>query len=109
MAGICKIIESNTHSINTMMKRVLFLLLAALFALKLQAQTDLNCGISYEYAVPVTFSSGKTTFTDIRDTRVAPPYYAPYRYVPRDDTVYRYRSEERRVGKECRSRWSPYH
>ena len=23
-----------------------------------------------------------------------------------DDT---YRSEERRVGKECRSRWSPYH
>jgi len=21
----------------------------------------------------------------------------------------RYRSEERRVGKECRSRWSPYH
>src|SRR5256886_15349471 len=24
-------------------------------------------------------------------------------------TVDRYRSEERRVGKECRSRWSPYH
>ena len=23
--------------------------------------------------------------------------------------VLRYRSEERRVGKECRSRWSPYH
>ena len=22
---------------------------------------------------------------------------------------WRYRSEERRVGKECRSRWSPYH
>ena len=22
---------------------------------------------------------------------------------------YNYRSEERRVGKECRSRWSPYH
>ena len=22
---------------------------------------------------------------------------------------YPYRSEERRVGKECRSRWSPYH
>ena len=26
-----------------------------------------------------------------------------------DDIVSRYRSEERRVGKECRSRWSPYH
>ena len=24
-------------------------------------------------------------------------------------TVIRERSEERRVGKECRSRWSPYH
>ena len=23
--------------------------------------------------------------------------------------VFEYRSEERRVGKECRSRWSPYH
>ena len=23
--------------------------------------------------------------------------------------AYHYRSEERRVGKECRSRWSPYH
>ena len=23
--------------------------------------------------------------------------------------VDKYRSEERRVGKECRSRWSPYH
>ena len=23
--------------------------------------------------------------------------------------VFDYRSEERRVGKECRSRWSPYH
>src|SRR2546429_8586953 len=25
------------------------------------------------------------------------------------DVLYRSRSEERRVGKECRSRWSPYH
>ena len=25
------------------------------------------------------------------------------------DVWSRYRSEERRVGKECRSRWSPYH
>ena len=24
-------------------------------------------------------------------------------------SLYCYRSEERRVGKECRSRWSPYH
>ena len=25
------------------------------------------------------------------------------------DNIFGYRSEERRVGKECRSRWSPYH
>ena len=29
-------------------------------------------------------------------------------YTP-DDLLCLYRSEERRVGKECRSRWSPYH
>ena len=26
-----------------------------------------------------------------------------------DDGLLSFRSEERRVGKECRSRWSPYH
>ena len=25
------------------------------------------------------------------------------------ETISEFRSEERRVGKECRSRWSPYH
>ena len=34
-------------------------------------------------------------------------------YIVEDDVnireIERYRSEERRVGKECRSRWSPYH
>ena len=29
--------------------------------------------------------------------------------VGQDDIVFHLRSEERRVGKECRSRWSPYH
>ena len=29
--------------------------------------------------------------------------------VSRDILANFYRSEERRVGKECRSRWSPYH
>ena len=30
-------------------------------------------------------------------------------YVKNTSTNYFIRSEERRVGKECRSRWSPYH
>src|SRR2546426_4026195 len=29
--------------------------------------------------------------------------------LPRDTIHIKFRSEERRVGKECRSRWSPYH
>src|SRR2546427_13271681 len=28
---------------------------------------------------------------------------------PKGSVAYEWRSEERRVGKECRSRWSPYH
>ena len=35
---------------------------------------------------------------DYEDVSAAPAIFAN-----------RYRSEERRVGKECRSRWSPYH
>src|SRR2546426_11552320 len=36
---------------------------------------------------------------------------SPYRWIvdPLDGTTNFTRSEERRVGKECRSRWSPYH
>ena len=41
------------------------------------------------------------------------PWYAPHRDLPRPPygrtLLYSTRSEERRVGKECRSRWSPYH
>ena len=36
------------------------------------------------------------------------PIIGPDRDIPAPD-VYTDRSEERRVGKECRSRWSPYH
>ena len=33
----------------------------------------------------------------------------PFASAPIIRYICRYRSEERRVGKECRSRWSPYH
>ena len=44
-------------------------------------------------------------------------YYFPYKYIDRSRIEHKIevdhhdmgRSEERRVGKECRSRWSPYH
>ena len=37
------------------------------------------------------------------------PYDAPYFYGQAHYLFSAERSEERRVGKECRSRWSPYH
>src|ERR1051326_3356288 len=55
-------------------------------------------------ATPVTTQStpsGRSTLTSRRLCRVA------LRISSRPDG--RRRSEERRVGKECRSRWSPYH
>ena len=42
--------------------------------------------------------------------RIYPPgpeIFAAFEHTPFD--AVRVRSEERRVGKECRSRWSPYH
>ena len=36
-------------------------------------------------------------------------YFAKLQNVPTSPRKMRLRSEERRVGKECRSRWSPYH
>ena len=42
--------------------------------------------------------------------RQADVAYAMVRHGKRaDEIISQYRSEERRVGKECRSRWSPYH
>ena len=38
-------------------------------------------------------------------TEIMLPPHAPPEYADRNTL----RSEERRVGKECRSRWSPYH
>ena len=44
-----------------------------------------------------TLPSGQNAFVNINDLKSY------------DDYTFHHRSEERRVGKECRSRWSPYH
>src|SRR2546428_9812910 len=53
--------------------------------------------------------SGETVAA--RDRRAArlPPQPPRDHEVQHDEVVVVERSEERRVGKECRSRWSPYH
>ena len=50
----------------------------------------------------------RETLEEQRTLRGAPLY--PYLFYARNAAYFRAaRSEERRVGKECRSRWSPYH
>src|SRR3712207_8225362 len=41
--------------------------------------------------------------------RVLPGRERPGRALSQREFEFEFRSEERRVGKECRSRWSPYH
>src|SRR5256885_4935338 len=41
--------------------------------------------------------------------RVPDPQYSKHFALQRLRLAFDFRSEERRVGKECRSRWSPYH
>ena len=64
--------------------------------------------------------SGAFCLSSCNDDKEARPYTPDYEIVPEytnADTWKAYeafnehllRSEERRVGKECRSRWSPYH
>ena len=54
---------------------------------------------------PFAFSKNIPTFVV---NRLTGPDYEKI-IVSADIAATRYRSEERRVGKECRSRWSPYH
>ena len=51
--------------------------------------------------------NGKVARKYASDTIITAKYTALENIEPADDELLR--SEERRVGKECRSRWSPYH
>ena len=48
-------------------------------------------------------------FEEIYGAKVEHLYFAPGRVNLIGEHIDYNRSEERRVGKECRSRWSPYH
>ena len=45
---------------------------------------------------------------DLSDLGMGEPHFNTPRHI-KDAGIAAIRSEERRVGKECRSRWSPYH
>ena len=53
----------------------------------------------------MNYSGSTAPEMSVREKRNA----APARRAAAESYVLLQRSEERRVGKECRSRWSPYH
>ena len=67
---------------------------------------NINIWIKTEEAISGNITKYYTTepVTNLKD----PDKYRT-EYVQVQVTQDEYRSEERRVGKECRSRWSPYH
>src|SRR2546430_6652641 len=56
-----------------------------------------------DYARKVILRGRSSSDTPVRDIMSSPVLTVS------PDTSVQQRSEERRVGKECRSRWSPYH
>ena len=62
---------------------------------KVAVVTGTSSGIGFETALALA-REGYYTYATMRDTT-------------KSDKIKELRSEERRVGKECRSRWSPYH
>lgn len=72
------------------MTRLILFLLAAAMSWRLSAHTSTDDGTFYHTAIPVTFSSGKSVFTDVRNTASGPPYYDSFRYLPRSGGDLRY-------------------
>ena len=74
--------------------------------------TDISEGdhVIVETARGVEYGNVVLGIRDVEYEKVIQPLKAVIRVAtPEDDAREAKRSEERRVGKECRSRWSPYH
>ena len=53
--------------------------------------------------------AGTTTFLTMAYIMFLNPFILSGEFAGPEKGFFDFRSEERRVGKECRSRWSPYH
>src|SRR5260221_12829235 len=69
--------------------------------------------LSLHDALPISLAEYLLTLRNLRQTRLAEAQVRvdalQASALVRIDAHALWRSEERRVGKECRSRWSPYH
>ena len=79
--------------------------------LTLTAPTEAVPGGSRSYFTITSPTPGFLTMTldDASGTEVALLFDMEEIHTNENQLVFSARSEERRVGKECRSRWSPYH
>ena len=66
-------------------------------------------GNDSNFAATVTAELAKKLNSAEAESTYATKTEAGVPYQIKGNTAYKVRSEERRVGKECRSRWSPYH
>ena len=68
---------------------------------------------SVEKAIPLSSINGEWNIIEVNGSKIAPGESRTLPFIAFDTATGRVsgnsRSEERRVGKECRSRWSPYH
>src|ERR1035438_560164 len=85
-----------------------------LASLLVQAQSDApnrsvskRAAVEYIYPEQVTVSAGKAATVALH-FKIAQGLHINS-HTPREKELIPTRSEERRVGKECRSRWSPHH
>ena len=62
----------------------------------------------YYITTAIAYASGKPHIGNTYEIILADAI-ARYKRQEGYDVYFQTRSEERRVGKECRSRWSPYH
>src|SRR3989454_12379788 len=61
------------------------------------------------FVVPDTFTAKERAFMKALGNKIPTYWDVRAGYALEAKAAGRVRSEERRVGKECRSRWSPYH
>ena len=62
-----------------------------------------------EALVTAAKNGDKEAFVQLIRINKQSMYKAAWVYLRNEQDIADARSEERRVGKECRSRWSPYH
>ena len=66
--------------------------------------------LANDFKTPLYVYDARTVRAQIRDIRqTLTDFYPGESSIAYAAKAYLTRSEERRVGKECRSRWSPYH